>query len=696
MRVSEKTHFLTIESYFESEDIDFSLTITGKLPSLLREWNATTRISPVWPLFISSTNKINFNVPSDRQIQDIIFLSRADPGLFYEHIDRSSIGELHRGQLWLSLGMHNIIILSHDADITQEIEQFCLGQNIESERWIVSERNGRKYLVNDIRYIRPSDFRQPLYTPKTKTAKKAYAFPSIPTDDPMAFTIVELYALLSAIEGRSRANFPTLSEDCLEVERQISLLLPQLSDVVRRDVLLGLNAGLSRLASQAFSGTSPISRTECHFWPHSLLGIGIANVALRNVTDFIISCVRRSQFHQRYELIKGRSFDPTILPRDAAKHSAPYFSIDRETASAASLMDNLQIDVGEESSPAIFNPVTYYSGRDGFRNGAFTTSAPLMSVAGCNSVQWNLGTITHELSHRILSGKLEEIFEDILDEMSVRSISTMDDYYEATPSDIGQFCQRLLAMSLVVLFAQRFANSHDLDARLSDPIAFLTDAKESHSEEIEEMMVHMFDYYHFYGLDKTLYINFIWQSWAVQPSIVQKLDYYIKRTITALAVAHFRLADWKERAINDFESVLNSEPLKTTLPFYIEAKGILENPESRADIASYLQQISHIIIMFHFAFKSDTLRKLVAADPYRTPTTTSAKTKSGARYPVRHSYAATRLVFAGDTAKLVRPAFSNPLSFLRDLSTDPKPNAAKSAWLLHMLSFNILDERNEQ
>lgn len=615
-------------------------------------------------------------------------------------MERPTLEALGNGQLWLSLGMHNIVIFSHEPEITTEIEQFCHRQNIEMEKWVVTDRDGRKFLVNDIQYFSPSDYvASGSRVKKTRTAKKAYDFPSLPTDDPLSFTIIELYALLSVIEGRSKANFTELSDDCFGVEEQISQLLAKqdISSNIKRDMLLGLNAGLSRLASQAFSGTTPISRTECHFWPHSLLGIGVANFALRNVTDFVTSCVRDSLFNEKYEALKALPFDPLLPTAGDAKKSTAYFRLDRETIASTSSMALVSPERAKSfAEGAIVNPITYYSGRDGFRNGLFTTSAPLMSVSGCNSVQWNLGTITHELSHRIISGKLEELFEAVCADLDRTNAQDMDAYYEVEPKTVGEFGQKLLAMSLAILNSERYPDSKELDEVLHDPLQFVVEAKLDYSEEIEEISVHIFDYFHFYGLDKVTYVNFIWQSWAVQPAIELRLMHYVCRTVTALAVAHFRLEDWKERAISDFESVLTSEPLKSSLPFYEKAKELLDDPETRGEISNYLQQMAFVITLFHYMFKSDDLRALAMADPYRTPVTTKATTTDGTRYQQRHNYTALRLTFADDSARLSRPSFANPLLFLRDFSTDPSPNSAKSAWLLHMLSFNKINPEGDR
>lgn len=693
MRIAERNYYISIESYFDSEDTDFSLSISKNLPRLLKQWNSTTRISPVWPLYVSAGPRKTFAVRSERQIQEIIFLSSVDPGSIYDNVDLATLQELENGQIWLSLGAHNVIVLSHNEDTSQEFREFCIRNDVSSESWIIHEEKGGRYHSNDIRYFRPSEYSVRSDLRGTETAAAAYELPAFPANDPTSFTIIELYALLAVINGRSGDNFPKMSGDCLGIESVVSALLKreEVSDLEKRDLLLSLNAGLSRLSSQAFSGTSPITRTECHFWPHSLLGIGTANYALRNVTDFIAACVRESKFNSRFEALKNSELK--VVTNTAREGWPSCFNIGRDQILSA--QTDVQLDESALRPSDLFdipNPITYYSGRDGFRNGLLTTSAPLMSVSGCNSVQWNLGTITHELSHRIISGKLEEIYRAAVQQIADDpKCETLESYFEKAPRTLGDIAQMFLAMTLLIRHAEDYPDSTSLKNAMRDPISFLEEAKVFYSEELEEISVHIFDYYHFYGLDAKKYVDFIWLSWAVQPAIRLKLDYYVKRTVTALAISHYDAQNWRARAIGDFESVMKSEPLASRLPFRNEVLALLNSEESRAELEFYLEQMEHLIGIFYFLFRSDDLRHRAMSEPYASPSSISVVEDSGRRHVRRTNYEAKRLVFADGSAKLSRPSFSNPLLFLRDFSRDLEPSSAKSTWLLHMLAFNGTD-----
>ena len=39
--------------------------------------------------------------------------------------------------------------------------------------------------------------------------------------------------------------------------------------------------------AQALTGISPVTESECHYWGHSFLGLGSANIALWNICSFL-------------------------------------------------------------------------------------------------------------------------------------------------------------------------------------------------------------------------------------------------------------------------------------------------------------------------------------------------------------------------------------------------------------------------
>jgi len=108
-------------------------------------------------------------------------------------------------------------------------------------------------------------------------------------DTPVLRPVLQENLIVTATSlTRVAAVYPKMSENlqavaeaaCATVEAYEAKAIGVLEMQSR---LLGMNAALSRFSSQAFSGVPPIQATECHFWIHSLLGTGSANIALANL-----------------------------------------------------------------------------------------------------------------------------------------------------------------------------------------------------------------------------------------------------------------------------------------------------------------------------------------------------------------------------------------------------------------------------
>lgn len=632
---------------------------------------------------------------------NILFLSGATPNWLATHLSRQSLALLGDDSIFLTLGVFSIVIISCFEEVTSEIIELCIKDDVAYENWGCSQppeiSDGvETYSGEGIDRVNPGEFKLGGERILTGTTQTLFDLHAIQTDESVAMMALEMYALLAVIETRSvGGRFAVIAHDCVDIEAMVTSLTAaetgsdgtpsdqnHLASPEPRDLLLTLNAALSRLSSQALSGTSPIIQTECHFWPHSFLGIGVASLALRNVASFITGTIRSAGYSAAYsaalnaparwtqEDVTGRT---TNLP--------PY--LDQRTESIVRLpglpdilAEEISIDKEDELIPT---PITYYSGRDGFRNDALTMSAPLPSVAGCNSHQWNLGTITHELSHRILSGKIETLLEGFLESIqsaSIRGKGQVDVFFAEAPTTVQQQAERLLGFTLAVL-SRKDLDATEWDEKLTDPLTFFREAKDRYSVTIEETLVHIFDFYHLCGGNAKTYVDFVWLSWAVQPMIKRRQDEYIKRTLTALAIKNFHAENWRELTIAEFRRLLSSAPLPQRLKMQPEILDILKD---KKPYLYYLNTMRHLLALFHLVFKSDKLSTLASAEAYRAP-----KPASEGRV---FNYSATKLIFTRDDPKVPETRFTNPLVFLRDYSQSHNPNAAESAWLLHMLAFN--------
>ena len=232
----------------------------------------------------------------------------------------------------------------------------------------------------------------------------------------------------------------------------------------------------------------------------------------------------------------------------------------------------------------------------------------------------------------------------------------------------------------------------DMKAAMAHPFDFFLEANDRHADNIEELLVHVFDFYHFYGSDSETYCTFVWLSWAVLPSIEQKFEEYVVRTLVALGVKYLGRDDWKDLAIADFVSVLSQEPLKSRLHIHSDIMDLLNDQDRRYEILQYLDMSEPLLVLFHMYFKSDELRLGASEDLYSNPENRTV-TRNGRKEKRYYHYRFPVDTFVSERPSIGRPKFTNPLLFLRDYSREELPNAAQSAWLLHMLAFNLDWER---
>jgi len=744
LRILPKPFYASLETLVDSNPVEHLFGITDDLVSLLKTWRASTRISPIWKL----NHKFNedWYRDSNKEAIEILFISATDPAWLINNISTITLRAIGPDDLWMSIGAYNIIAVCYDDDVVEDICSTCENAGISMERWWVDGTIETKFRIDNITLLNPVEFSIESILDEKPAAALAFERAELPDDDTLNFMILEMYALTSAIESRSQSCFPNLRDDVMRIEKVAAKLVPdgefhydpdhQITNQKKRDLLLSLNAGLSRLASQALSGTTPITQTECHFWPHSFLGTGVANVALRNVTEFLTEAVRIHEYNARYEAILSRQFkyEEGDLRHDGT-FKIPYCNLKNSVVynwtSLAEELTKHERQVANEDVFFLPNPITYFSGRDGFKNTFLTTSAPLMCVSGANCVRWNLGTISHELSHRIISGKLERLFKSV--RRRCKEINGFDEFQShlrSHPSTKGEYSENLLIIFLANrVHEQEFGRpKSEIKKDISE---LVTSATRQNSRYIEEMLVHIFDFYHFYGADADNYVEYVWQSWAVQPSIQDKMDEYILRTVVALSIARFEHEDFHERALGDFDRICESPTFRDNIrPFIDVLTTRLSNELFRSNLLSQVYRCSFLLSLFSAVFKSENLKDYCSQDSvsrkntrsYRTHRTTTAKAleqkehEDGWREPttdhydfasdfdiempdlsvrkapltkrVSFNYTAKKRVFYDDGAELPVCQFRNPLLFLRDFSRDADPNAAVSAWLLSHLAFN--------
>jgi hypothetical protein len=436
------------------------------------------------------------------------------------------------------------------------------------------------------------------------------------------------------------------------------------STQIKQSYLLKTNAALSRFTSQKYSGIKPILSTECHFWYHSLFGVGIANVGLEKFVNFIrknVSTLRLSSRLSQYsKLHSTRNYVDDCSNNHFNK--------------GESFLENEFIEKNFDEinlNDPILPVVCYFSGRDGFHSDYIYVSAPTSSVANAGHKKSNLLTITHELTHIFIKPVLKLLIPQL--DSDVAEISGFDyekatklftEKHDSTLASIRHlFLHGVLSFYNYTLYDKNFYQEVSPDT--------ICEAVHATSDEIEEIVVHVFDYLNFYNGDIDEYIKNIWATWGDLPDLKDhKLEEYLLRTLTCIQ-AHY-MDKSGMFCIELFVKILQ-ENLATNLIF----KKLLE------------------------------LIKMLNITPDDMPETTETVLESMIRSTKPLAYFVKRILILKDIKSLLYSdgligkdysaktrnfldglKFDNPLEFLKEFSGENEVDESHSLWIYYNLAFN--------
>lgn len=191
--------------------------------------------------------------------------------------------------------------------------------------------------------------------------------PRVPAE--FSHILDEYRALLASSLTRAAQVYKPFEEDLLNCHAEVVARLRRRSrsdQEKTRTLLVDLNAALSRFASQAFSGASPIHETECHFWTHSLLGTAVPLIALWRIRSFLLRTLGEYRIPDRIAAFAN-------ITGAMPELRAGYFGkeiMNQDWLAAAGL--HLK-----KRKSHLLRQVVYFSGRDGFKTTEATLSAPL-------------------------------------------------------------------------------------------------------------------------------------------------------------------------------------------------------------------------------------------------------------------------------------------------------------------------------
>ena len=650
MYVVDRKRFLALD-FVDSSDNESTISYFKTEREVVRAWQAHTRISPVWPL-VSDKSKRKSHIDKLPKDCFLFFAGPVNPENLDVQFGPNFNEAFPNSTVWGSLGILNLIVSTTSDEENDLLREFFKDLKVVCEIWTLADGE-----------ILEVDVPQPINaspTPEISLTKS--------TGKTQFSTVIgkelEMAATALTASRRGGVYFPWVHSEVDGIVVAYGDIVESFSDSdgkidLKHEAelvyaLANINSGLSRFTSQALSGTAPIRISECHFWPHSFLGTGLCNLVMRNFIAFVENSLGKYNLVERF---KGLS--------DFPSHKQPPLLNDFESLER----DLLAASKPLRDDPTV-TPISYFSGRDNFKNDVFTVSAPLDTISGLNSKKWSILTVTHELSHRFVEPILAELMPKSAEEVRCGRSNKPKYSRFSDPTTYFDIAQRdFLQCALLYAGSQGF----DIDKAREDEdnLLWVVDLLKRYNLQLEEIFVHAFDFLYFYGRSVERYVPDIWNSWGVLPQVEGKLDEYIVRTAAALLSNKASVKDNPVEIVR--RDILKFLPSETDNPsaHIVEARRritdenywtqkLVERCEAADMAGRFVLQYLH---------SEGAMSALGGDDVVRTTD------KS-------FDYSASDL-------KLDTRSFDNPISFLSAFATDRDPDETKSVWLFLMMAFAL-------
>lgn len=543
----------------------FKLTIhKTSLPEITVE--ANSRISPV--------SFLNNNVPNIQNGQwDVLFLYNSNLSQLLEIIDRHPAEKYSVCVTW---GLANVVLFRERVidicNVFTEIKR--LSNNWEC--WHFNQEIGA------IKQIEVSD--------EVSDTYPCLSF-SPPRLDTLEFKSVfdEYISTINGIVKNCHKYLNELTTYFIQLHNFVVNNLinnDNLSEIKIIDSFVALNASLSRVHTQLFSCCNGIVANKCPIQNHSLLGIGIASLALFKYSQFLENNLIESKVTGLLENIAEINITPS-----------------KETDTDKRINENRkQIDAQKQIIKDIDSGipiVPFFSGRDGFRYGKISNiSIPIMCLYNAHRCSWNLLTLTHELSHMFVYGTIK-LLEDYPNTEFKKKIKNQRIKYpleeQATYID---WAWSLYNATTLALYSKKDNDFHV-------------------ETELEEIITHIVDFLYFYNGNVEKYMKFIWYSWLKVPSVEKRIRKYIVRTgaaILSVSLEKQRESYIKQTLIDGFTK-LHKETKESIYQNIID--NYLNNTNEWAKIFDFIADTVHVIELVRVFLFDEKIAANIEKEPRR-------------------------------------------------------------------------------
>jgi len=436
---------------------------------------------------------------------------------------------------------------------------------------------------------------------------------------------VEQFNSNLALLGRLASMYaPETAELCLAIRESVAFIVERLLELqegaeegsVHESIgleahLVEVNSILTIYSSQLGSGSLPLGEDLFPVGEYSLLGIG----AMCRGAWRIYSHLNQTFSQHDHAGIVQRAY-PLLPPFDPY---APRGRVDYSGWNQHAIrVENL--DEAPEAEARLHIP--YFSSRWGFHESWNAISLSWQCLYAAATKEWNLLTITHEYLH----AHIRDIFGVIFDPSAADVSQVLSDYNGKSRGDNALASMRLAYIEAVVMIETMTDLSEvvsgtrqQIPGTIPDRLTehLLRDLFKRHTELVHEIVVHVLDYWYIFDGRDDVYVNSIWSSWSLVPSVASRVPYYVLRTLASLASTSppgtnpAMFEDAASRLLACLKSMGSRERER---PVVNEAIRLLEDKESRQKLGIQFAASRFVVeITLHF-FKDSRLNAALVRD----------------------------------------------------------------------------------
>jgi hypothetical protein len=189
--------------------------------------------------------------------------------------------------------------------------------------------------------------------------------------------------------------------------------------------------------------------------------------------------------------------------------------------------------------------------------------------------------------------------------------------------------------------------------------------------EVDELLVHVFDFMYFYGQEVDRYITGIWASWGTIPNIRTRVLDYVVRTICAVLTKHLR-------RLNEAEAIARDQ-----------VRDALKKLQERGGGGPYIELALDYMTNQWDSVVGPRVRarrqlvKIVNAYLFSESIATQVRGEA----EITSSGEGKKEGYAFKKKDLAVLRLTNPLHFVEVYTDTLTPDATQSAWMLYVLAF---------